>query len=79
MILSSSTLQTGVYNLYQVMSRVRNIASREFSYYLFPFTSVWYFTGNKIRAIGYSIYENDTKLSDVEVKIIRWESFKQVL
>ena len=67
MILSSSALQTGVYNLYQVMSRVRNIASREFSYYLFPFTSLWYFTGNKIHVFRLSIYDNDTKLSDREI------------
>ena len=28
------------------MSNYRNILSREVSYYLFPFTSLWYFTGN---------------------------------
>ena len=67
MILSSSALQTGVYNLYQVMSRVRNIASREFSYYLFPFTSLWYFTGNKTHVFGLSIYDNNTNLSDREI------------
>ena len=43
---------TGVYNMYQVMSRVRNIASREFSYYLFPFTTLWYCTGNRYKYVG---------------------------
>ena len=50
-VANSFFLFIGVYNLYEVMSKYRSFASREFTYYLFPFTSIWYLTGNTIYQI----------------------------